>query len=74
MGFGAVPIEVAQDSFTYNPKQKVAVRSYGGKADTSPKAIGEQRVPTPVSRNQGSHVIHMGGQYDSHLMIPLVTI
>ncbi|MEN4752932.1 CocE/NonD family hydrolase [Xanthomonas sp. WHRI 1810A] len=74
MGFGAVPIEVAQDSFTYDPKQKVAVRSYGGKADTSPKAIGEQRVPTPVSCNQGRHVIHMGGQYDSHLLIPLVTI
>jgi predicted acyl esterase len=29
-------------------------------------------IKPPVLRNKGEHVIHMGGKYDSHLLVPVV--
>jgi predicted acyl esterase len=29
-------------------------------------------IPGPVTRNQGYHIIHTGGKYDSHLLVPVI--
>ncbi|WP_167386189.1 hypothetical protein [Gluconobacter cerinus] len=34
-------------------------------------ALDAQRVATPVSCNKGGHIIHLGGSFDSHLLIPI---
>jgi predicted acyl esterase len=72
MGFGAAPIELAESEITYMPGKAVALKKFGGTAATSPSYIHDLRVPTPVSRNHGTHVIHVGGRHDSHLLIPLI--
>jgi hypothetical protein len=73
MGFGAAPIELSASETTYMPGKGGSLKKLGGGADTSPAYIHEQRVPTPVSRNYGTHVVYVGGQYDSHLLIPIVS-
>jgi predicted acyl esterase len=72
MGFGAAPIELAESEITYMPGKAAALKKFGGTAATSPSYIHDLRVPTPVSRNHGKHVIHVGGDHDSHLLIPLI--
>jgi predicted acyl esterase len=70
MGFGAAPITVPAGDFTFVPGSKVPMVTLGGAPDTSPAFAKAQQAPTPVSRNRGAHIIHMGGKYDSHLLIP----
>lgn len=74
MHFGAAPIKVPKDGGTYIPGMSVPMASYGGQPETSPAFVKAQQVPTPVDRNRGQHVIHFGGKYDSHLLVPEVDI
>ena len=30
-------------------------------------------IKPPVLRNKGEHVIHMGGKFDSHLLVPVIS-
>jgi predicted acyl esterase len=70
MGFGAAPITVPADEFTFTPGKDVPMVNLGGSPNSSPAFVKAQQVPTPVSRNLGTHVIHVGGKYDSYLLIP----
>jgi hypothetical protein len=72
MGFGAAPIELSESGVNYMPGKPGPTKTLGGTAATSPAFIRELRVPTPDSRNRGTHVIHVGGKYDSHLLIPVM--
>jgi predicted acyl esterase len=74
MGFGAAKIEISEQDFTHDRSNPGALKSMGGGANTSPSAIRDQKVPTPTSRNKGTHVFHLGGRYDSHLLIPVITL
>lgn len=71
MGFGTARIEIPADDVTFTPGSPVAMRQLGGAPATTPAFVGAQRVATPISRNKGTHVVHLGGKYDSHLLIPV---
>lgn len=70
LGFGTATIEIPADGGTFAPGTSVPMRKLGGAPSTSPAFVDAQRVATPVDRNKGTHVIHLGGKYDSHLLIP----
>jgi hypothetical protein len=72
MGFGAAPIPVPADGTTYLPGKAVELVTLGGPPSSSPAFSKTQQAPTPASRNKGRHIIHFGGKYDSHLLIPEV--
>jgi putative CocE/NonD family hydrolase len=63
-----VPIQIA-----INPSSTFFVKGEGLQLIVSPNEI----IPSPPYRkdnsaNRGEHVIHFGGQYDSHLTIPMI--
>ncbi len=37
--------------------------------DMGPMGIG---YPTPICNNRGTHILHTGGKYDSHVILPIV--
>lgn len=71
MGFGSAKIPVPVDVETFHAGENVKLRLLGGSLQTDPAFVKEQLTATPQSRNQGKHIIHFGGQYDSHLLIPV---
>jgi predicted acyl esterase len=73
MHFGAAPLTVPRDGGTFMPGSPVPMVSYGGQPETSPAYAKAQQVPAPQSRNRGEHIIHFGGKYDSHLLVPEVS-
>ncbi|KAJ4118603.1 hypothetical protein NW765_017490 [Fusarium oxysporum] len=72
-GTGTADIRIPAGADTYEPNANVSFLSLGGKTDSVPQYVNKQRIHTPPSPNRGTHVIHYGGQYDSHLLIPVVT-
>lgn len=68
IGFGTAKIEIPADGGTFMPDQKPAMLTLGGSRELDPLVIS-QRVTTPESRNKGTHIVHFGGQYDSHLLV-----
>ncbi|WP_162177881.1 CocE/NonD family hydrolase [Halotalea alkalilenta] len=72
MGFGTRVLRIPAVGTTFVPGTEVPMMELGGPAASSPPFVNQQRVPTPQSRNKGEHVFHLGGQYDSHLLVPVV--
>ncbi|RKL04932.1 hypothetical protein BFJ70_g17155 [Fusarium oxysporum] len=72
-GTGTADIRIPAGADTYEPNANVSFLSLGGKPDSVPQYVNKQRIHAPPSPNRGTHVIHYGGQYDSHLLIPVVT-
>ncbi len=70
-GFGVAPITVPADGGTYRPGTEVETVTLGG-AREFPAFVAPQRARPAPSRNAGTHVIHLGGRYDSSLLIPVV--
>lgn len=68
--FGSAKIVVPQSGYTYDPKEKPAMKTLGGQAETS--AHPEYEVKAPAIRNKGQHIFHIGGKYDSFLLVPVV--
>lgn len=46
------------------------MQTLGGGPETSPAWAAKQTPPNDL-RNAGTHIIHVGGRYDSHLSVPL---
>ncbi|ETS77212.1 hypothetical protein PFICI_11086 [Pestalotiopsis fici W106-1] len=69
LGYGTARILVPRSGGTYPPGQNVSTIILGG--NDYPDYVNEQRVATPITRNNGTHVIHFGGQYDSYLLMPV---
>ena len=69
-GFGEVPVLVPAEGFTYDPADEPEMLSLGG--DALESALGEAVTDIPRDRNCGLHVVHMGGAYDSALVVPFV--
>lgn len=69
LGFGLAPIELPKHGETFNPKECISTHTLG-QTSTS-QSVFQPLVDTPKSRNAGTHIIHFGGKYDSHLLIPL---
>lgn len=70
LNFGAARISLPVDRFTYGPGETVEMQTRGGGPETVPPWVRDQAVPEE-RRNAGTHVLHVGGQYDSHLLIPV---
>jgi predicted acyl esterase len=68
--FGSARISIPVEGFTYSPSAKVEMMTLGGDASTSPQWSRDQAV-VDEPRNAGTHILHMGGRYDSHLFVPL---
>ncbi|ETS85977.1 hypothetical protein PFICI_04002 [Pestalotiopsis fici W106-1] len=71
--FGSAEIPVPRESFTFMPADNITFVTLGDPTLWAPDWVTEQ-APSQTSRNIGTHVIHMGGQYDSHLLVPLKTV
>jgi hypothetical protein len=63
-------IEILADGGTFMPNETVPMVKIGG-LEPAPKFVKEQQVKEPLSRNKGSHIIHFGGKYDSHVLMPV---
>lgn len=69
--FGTSEIPAARDSFTYMPNDtSVVIEKFGDPSLCMPDWV-EKQAPAIVSPNHGKHIIHLGGEYDSHLLVPL---
>lgn len=68
--FGSAKITLGQNEYTFEPDSKVKLKSIGGKADYVP--YPDDAVKVPPSRNHGRHILHMGGNYQSYLQIPVI--
>jgi len=66
---GRTPIPVPVGVFTYPPDQVPEMRMLGG--DRSQRTLS-YAVGSPPSRNAGTHILHMGGDRASHLLVPLI--
>ena len=72
--FGSAKIPVPTDSFTYMPNDtSVVLEKFGDPKMTMPEWTGKQ-APTITSPNHGKHIIHLGADYDSHLLVPLKSV
>ncbi len=69
--FGKGEITVPADGGTYEPGTHVEMVTFGGEHEL-PDYVLAQRAPQPPYRNAGTHVIHLGGRYDSSLLVPVV--
>ncbi|MFI6215326.1 CocE/NonD family hydrolase [Nocardia brasiliensis] len=70
--FGNVSMTVAQDGITFRPGDNtVEMVKLGAASEDIPEWIREQEPPAEENRNIGTHIVHFGGQYDSHLLVPL---
>ena len=70
IGFGACKVPVPAAGGTFEPGDKPDLLQLGGGPESSPAYAHAQQVTTPLSRNHGVHVLHMGGSYDSYLLVP----
>lgn len=70
-GFGTAQVPIPLSGGTFLPGTNVSILRLGGCTDCNPPYVNEQRVETPVSRNNGTHIFHFGGRYDSHVLLPL---
>ncbi|KAJ5768718.1 Peptidase S15/CocE/NonD C-terminal [Penicillium odoratum] len=69
-GFGVAAVPVPAAGGTFSAALNTTLRVLGG-SDHLPDNVAAMRVPTPTSRNNGTHLFHLGGKYDSYLLLPL---
>ncbi len=66
----AVEIEVWPSSTLFRAGDQMRLVIMG--KDTFPEMPGAEITIHPLTRNAGRHIIHTGGRYDSHLLVPFV--
>ena len=67
-----VEIEIWPSSTLFRAGDQMRLVVMG--VDTFPPtdAPGTQITRHPETRNKGRHIIHAGGRYDSHLLVPVI--
>ena len=70
---GAAAIDIPADRYTFDPAHPPDIVTLSGSTDMVPAWISEQSVQ-PDDRNKGTHRLHFGGKYDSHLLVPLKAV
>ena len=70
--FGSAPIPVPADGGTFAPDEAPNMIVLGGLGYSKPEYCFAQAVRPLPTRNKGRHVIHLGGRYDSRLIIPVI--
>lgn len=68
--FGSAKITIPVEGYTFDPKSNVEMKTVGG--DSSFVAYPQDVVRAPATRNRGRHIIHVGGDFDSYLLVPVV--
>ena len=68
--FGIAKIAVPAEGYTFMPGEKKVMKTLGG--NHTEVAHPELAVKAPATRNKGKHIIHVGGKYDSYLLVPVV--
>jgi predicted acyl esterase len=68
--FGSARTSIPVEGFTYRPGAEVELMTLGGDVSTSPRWSRDQAV-VDAARDAGTHILHLGGRYDSHLLVPL---
>jgi predicted acyl esterase len=68
--WGSSIVPVPADGGTFTPGSQVELLKLGGR-NTSPAWVAQQGVQSPKGRNNGTHIIHFGGKYDSHVLLPI---
>lgn len=68
--FGSARVTIAKDGYTYQPGTHPEMVTLGG----NEQEVGapQDAVKAPETRNKGSHIFHMGGKYDSYLLVPVI--
>ncbi|WP_280404497.1 CocE/NonD family hydrolase [Nocardia brasiliensis] len=73
--FGNASMTVPKEGITFRPGDNtVEMVTLGAPSTDIPEWIGEQEPPAAENRNVGTHIVHVGGQYDSHLLVPLRSV
>ncbi|RSM05436.1 hypothetical protein CDV31_009588 [Fusarium ambrosium] len=70
MGFGVASVPVPSENGTFVSGTSPALKLLGGTA-SNPEFVAAQRTKTSATRNNGTHVIHFGGRFDSYVLLPL---
>ena len=65
-----VEIEIWPSSTLFRAGEQMRLIVMG--KDTFPQTPGAEITVHPVTRNSGRHIIHTGGRYDSHLLVPVI--
>ena len=68
-----IPVEIAiwPMGMLWHPGQSLRLIIAGYNVGAQPiPGIG----PIPITRNRGNHIIHTGGKYDSHLLVPFIPL
>lgn len=68
--YGVRPVRVPVERITFTPGEEVLLVELGGPVDSQPEFVDEERVRVPDSRNKGTHVIHLGSEYETTLLVP----
>ncbi|MDD6134991.1 MAG: CocE/NonD family hydrolase C-terminal non-catalytic domain-containing protein [Selenomonadaceae bacterium] len=68
--FGVAKIAVPEKGDTFMPGEKSAMKILGG--NHTEVTYPNLAVKAPATRNKGKHIIHVGGKYDSYLLVPVV--
>lgn len=68
--FGEAKITIAKDQFTFDPKNPPEMMTLGGNSNEC--AEPSEVITSPPTHNKGEHILHMGGKYDSYLVIPKI--
>lgn len=71
IGFGTAVIPFPENAGTFAPGANVSMLELGGALNSNPAFVNEQRIDAPKSRNNGTHIIHVGGKYDTFLLMPV---
>lgn len=72
LGFGLFPVPVPVEGGTFEPGSEVETLHLTSIPDNLPDFVQAQSVTMPPILNRGRHIIHLGGQYDSHLLVPVI--
>jgi predicted acyl esterase len=63
-----VEIEMWPHGMLWEPGQQIRLDIAGHNMC----AEGLPWIAPPKTKNKGTHIIHMGGKYDSHLLVPFI--
>jgi hypothetical protein len=72
-GLGQGAIDIPADRYTFDPKHPPRMLTLSGSSAMEPAWVSSQAVG-PDDRNKGTHRIHYGGKFDSHLLVPLKAV
>ncbi len=64
--FGEAEVPYPADGLTFAPGHAGALRQLAGPKEARATRLG---TTPPATHNQGRHIVHFGGRYDSHLLV-----